>query len=163
MPADEKAVDVALEITKQIISISTAVLALTGVFFGSIEGMTSNQRTLLGATWISFFLAVLLGLIAFMISAGALAGTSGLAVVKRCDLKLVSALQIVVFFVAVFLMLIFAFGRLSLPGKMSASQTQPLQDKAQSLGNRSTKSLGETPNPGAPPESQRTEVRQPPR
>jgi hypothetical protein len=113
MSADEKAVDVALEIAKQIISISTAILALTGVFFEKLDGMTSYQRTLLATTWYVFFLAVLLGLVAFMISAGALAGKTGLAVVRRWDLRLVSALQIVAFFAAVLMMLIFARSRLS--------------------------------------------------
>ncbi|HXO18710.1 MAG TPA: OmpA family protein [Thermoanaerobaculia bacterium] len=112
MPAAEKAVDVALEITKQIIAISTAILALTGVFFEKIDGMTACQRTLLAATWGVLVLAVLLGLVEFMISAGALAGKTGLAVVNRPDLKLVAAFQVIVFFVAVLLMLIFAYSRL---------------------------------------------------
>ena len=129
MSAEEKAVDVALEIAKQIIAISTAILALTGVFFEKLDGMTGHQRTLLAVTWGVFFLAVMLGLVAFMISAGALAGTTGLAVVKRCDLRIVSALQIIVFFVAVLLMLIFAFSRLSSTTVKSPQRTQPAQEK----------------------------------
>jgi len=113
MSAQEKAVDVAMEIAKQIIAISTAILVLTGVFFEKLDGMTSFQRTLLAAAWGVFFLAVILGLVAFMISAGALAGKTGLDVVKRPDLRVVTALQVVVFFIAVLLMLIFAFSRLS--------------------------------------------------
>jgi len=128
--ADEKAVDVALEITKQIIAISTAILALTGIFFEHIDGMTHCQRTLLGATWIAFSFAVLLGLITLMIGAGGLAGNSGLAVVKRRDLKLISAFQILAFFAAVLLMLIFALGRLSSPGKMSPAQSRSHQEKS---------------------------------
>jgi outer membrane protein OmpA-like peptidoglycan-associated protein len=127
MPAEEKAVDVALEITKQIIAISTAVLALTGVFFEKLDSMTSWQRNLLAATWVVFFLAVLLGLGEFMICAGHLAGRAGLAVVNRSDLKGVAAAQIIVFFIAVLLMLIFAFSRLfsskEPPAQLQLSQT----------------------------------------
>jgi hypothetical protein len=133
MSAEEKAVDVALEIAKQIIAISTAILALTGVFFEKLEGMTGDQRTLLAATWGVFFLAVFLGLVAFMISAGALAGKTGLAVVKRWDLRIVSALQIIAFFVAVLLMLIFAFSRLSSTADKSRQRTPSAQEKTSGM------------------------------
>lgn len=107
-----KGLDVALEIDKQIITVATAVLALTATFFQSTEALSRWQQLLLGGSWCLFALAAMLGLIVFMICAGALTGDSGVAVIERLEVRLVAGSQILIFMLGIVALVLFALARL---------------------------------------------------
>lgn len=112
VPDLDKAFDVALEIDKQITAISTAVLALTAVFLDSDTRLSLTERRLLGASWVGFGVAVLLGVIILMIATGRLTTKPPSQVVNAGDFKTASGAQILSFLAAVIFMVVFAIMRL---------------------------------------------------
>lgn len=111
--SDAAGFELAIEIDKQIIAISTAVLTLTAVFFQTPASLNDCERWLLGVSWTLFGLAVVAGLIVFMYATGALTrGRTAAALPKEKRFRHLSGCQIILFLLAVLLMLAFALARL---------------------------------------------------
>jgi hypothetical protein len=74
----DKSIEVLLDLTKQMITLSTGFIALTITFRKDILGATHHGQTaILGAAWISFILCIVGGLLLLM----ALAGNLGSAAI----------------------------------------------------------------------------------
>lgn len=67
----KKAFDFAVDLTKQLITLSTAIITLTVTFSKDIIGMVDNaNRYLLLLSWIFFLVSILLGLLSLMALTG---------------------------------------------------------------------------------------------
>lgn len=67
----ERSFDLVAEITKQVLTLSTAIIALSVTFLGDFEeSMGSWERGLLTASWSLFSLAIITGLATLMALAG---------------------------------------------------------------------------------------------
>jgi len=72
-PKIEKSFDFAADLVKQLITLSTAVIAITITFAKDIIGVASSGNNfLLVSAWVSFFLTILFGVWALMALTGTL-------------------------------------------------------------------------------------------
>lgn len=67
-----KAVDFAADVVKQLLTLSTGILALTITFATDIVGDRKTPTVLLGISWIAYILSILLGLWALLAMTGEL-------------------------------------------------------------------------------------------
>ncbi|MEM6484622.1 MAG: hypothetical protein AAF662_06515 [Pseudomonadota bacterium] len=109
----EKAFDLAAELVKQIIALSTGIIALTVTFAKDLFGVSEGEiPTTLTAAWISLFLAIVFGVWALMAFTGTLdppERESGYApTINGANCRLAVFLQIVVFLLGIGLTIWFA-------------------------------------------------------
>jgi TRAP-type C4-dicarboxylate transport system permease small subunit len=68
----KKAVDFAADVVKQLLALSTGILALTITFATDIVGNRETPTVLLGISWIAYILSILFGLWALFAMTGEL-------------------------------------------------------------------------------------------
>jgi hypothetical protein len=110
--AGEKALEVALEIDKQIIAIAVGVLTISGTFVNPQDHMANGPRAVLAVCWGAFVLAVIFGVAVLMNVAGILTKGEASTAMARPDLKRLAGLQIIVFLIGVIALGLFGFMRL---------------------------------------------------
>jgi len=66
----ERAFDLIGEITKQVLTLSTAIITISIAFAKDFALLASDSKKLLGGAWILFLLAIISGLLTLMASAG---------------------------------------------------------------------------------------------
>lgn len=67
----ERAFDLVVEITKQVLTLSTGVVALSVTFLTDVASDASGAaRLVLGSSWVVFIVAVVLGMMTLMAAAG---------------------------------------------------------------------------------------------
>ena len=105
----KKAFDFAQESTKQIITLSTGVIALTITFSKDFATSTSGVRVIALWSWVFFLLSVLFGLWTLLALTGSLEPASGEArpSIRGRNVTLPSALQILMFFGALVLTVVY--------------------------------------------------------
>jgi hypothetical protein len=105
----EKAFDFAQEVTKQVLTLSTGVLALTVTFLKDIATAAPHSaRLCLEFGWLCFLLSVLFGVAALMSLSGNLA-TSAAPSIYSSNIKWPARLQLLLFLVGLLLTLIFGW------------------------------------------------------
>lgn len=108
---EEKAFDFAADVTKQQLTLSTAVITLTITFSNQLlQGVPSGTRHILLMAWGAYVLSILAGLITLMMLTGTLglsksalreAGKKSEAIsIYRVPVRIFAASQVVLFFVA---------------------------------------------------------------
>ncbi|MEP9385197.1 hypothetical protein [Nocardioides sp. KR10-350] len=120
----ERTFDLVSEITKQVITLSTGVMALTLTFWKDFAGHTSGvARVVLAVSWLLYILSILFGFLTLMASAGvqdrkgkalAVAEASrsdnekaaGAASIYSDNLRVFGAIQLAFFLVAIVLTVI---------------------------------------------------------
>src|SRR6476620_1315466 len=120
---DERAVaayGAAAEVTKQVITLATAVFALTLTFADRISQPGHGCRTLLEIAWVMYVVSVALGLFALMAMAGQIADpdtttyekgeTTVDDTINTWALRAPAVAQVLIFFAALVLTLIYGFG-----------------------------------------------------
>jgi hypothetical protein len=110
-PDLEKALDVALEVDKQVITISMAVLAISGSLIVSPEKLSFSQQLALGIAWVAFLASTIVGVLAFMNLAGILTKRSSTAAMRRRDFPAFVGVQLAAFLVGVLAFGAFGFTR----------------------------------------------------
>lgn len=107
----ERAFDVVVDITKQVLTLSTGVVALSVTFLTDVASDASAAaRFVLASSWISFILAVALGIMTLMAAAGVQreAGADGAPEpsIDAPNLRLLGAWQLIAFALGLLLMLV---------------------------------------------------------
>lgn len=105
----EKAFSFAQEVPKQLITLSTAVFALTLTFAEKIERPGSGGRVYLEWAWAWYLATILLGILTLMTLAGHInsAPEDGEDTIYTPGIALFSGLQILAFFAALILTLVY--------------------------------------------------------
>jgi hypothetical protein len=110
--ARDKAFDFANDTTKQLLTLSTAVLTLTITFLKDVLGgsATTVQKWLLAASWGLFLVSIAAGLVTMMALTGELEPKSGSVdpSIRARTVVIASGTQVITFFVGT--LLILAFG-----------------------------------------------------
>jgi hypothetical protein len=106
MDREEKAFEFAQETIKQILTLSTGIIALTVTFLKDVLPK-GTDTSLLEWAWGTYLGSILFGLIALMTLTGTLGDSSG--DINRGGVRAVAGAQIVLFFVALLLTILFGF------------------------------------------------------
>lgn len=111
---NERAFDTVVDITKQVLTLSTGVAALSVTFLTDVAGNAGpGARAFLAASWIAFILAVAFGLLTLMAAAGVQrdAGTQDADApsIYAKNLRLLGGVQLITFGVGLLLTLIAGF------------------------------------------------------
>lgn len=120
MDAEEKSLDFAHEVTKQFLSLATAVPALMITFAKDfVSPLGANVKVYAFWSWGCFLLSVLFGLLTLMAMTGLLAEraklgpdampAAGHGLAMRSNLRWFAGIQIVVFFVGMVFVVIFGW------------------------------------------------------
>jgi hypothetical protein len=106
----ERAFDVVTEITKQVLTLATGIIALTITFFKDFSAhATATARGVMACSWGMYVVSIVLGFMTLMASAGLQeqAGSDGnQPTIKARNLRLFGGAQLVSFFVAILLTVI---------------------------------------------------------
>jgi hypothetical protein len=112
MSANEKAFEFAQEVTKQLLSLSTGVIALTVTFLTDVAGNATANRSLLLAAWILFLVSIAFGILALMAMAGSLSKNREASIYDR-NIAIPASIQILTFFAGLTVSVIYGFTLLS--------------------------------------------------
>lgn len=113
-PRASKSFDFAADLVKQLITLSTAVIAITITFSKDIVGAGGEANNVwLISAWLGFFLAIIFGVWALMALTGSLAAPSGSAdlperSIGQANCQVPVGLQILSFLVAMGLTIAYA-------------------------------------------------------
>lgn len=101
--AEKKAFDFAQELTKQVITLSSGIIAVTISFVKDIAGPTApaGAKTLLAVSWGFYILAVIFGVVTLMALTGSLA--TGRTNITTNNARRPAAIQIASFVLALIL------------------------------------------------------------
>lgn len=107
----ERAFDTVVDITKQVLTLSTGVVALSVTFLTEVAGDAGpSARNVLAFSWVAFTLAVVLGLLTLMAAAGVQrdAGAEGADApsIDATNLRLLGGGQLITFGLGLILTLI---------------------------------------------------------
>lgn len=107
----ERAFDTVVDITKQVLALSTGVVALSVTFLTEVAGSAGPAaRAVLAASWIAFLFAVAFGLLTLMAAAGvqrdADAEGANAPSIDAANLRLLGGAQLLTFGVGLLLTLI---------------------------------------------------------
>jgi len=108
----QKAFEFALEATKQLITLATAVIALTVTFLTDVvEAAPSNSARVLQAAWVVYFLSIVAGVFALLSLAGNLErpGEGATPSIYRPNIVIFSLVQVISFCIAVLLTFVFGW------------------------------------------------------
>lgn len=105
----ERAFDLVTEITKQVLTLAAAIIALTITFVKDFAPHPSYHiKVLLGVSWCVYFISIVAGFMTLMASAGLQerASSSGSASINSGNLRFLGGAQIITFMVALILTVI---------------------------------------------------------
>ncbi|MCH8564633.1 hypothetical protein LTH96_02605 [Nesterenkonia sp. LB17] len=111
---NERAFDLVVEITKQVLTLSTGVIAISVAFLTDVARNSGDLvRWLLGVSWIVFLVAVIFGMLTLMAAAGiqreaAVEGAAAPTIDSR-NLKRLGGVQLISFGVALLLLMLAGF------------------------------------------------------
>jgi hypothetical protein len=106
--ATESAFSFAQEVTKQLITLSTAIIALTITFQKDVTSEApKSAHALLEIAWVLYIVSLAFGILTLMSLTSNLAGSS--PSINATDTRIVSALQIIVFVAALGFTVAFGF------------------------------------------------------
>ena len=111
-PRDEKAFDFALDLTKQLITVATAVIALTISLLTDVaKDASASTAVWLQFAWVLYFLSIACGIFTLMALTGSLADSDAEEPpsINEGKVRLFAGAQLFSFFVAVALTLVFGF------------------------------------------------------
>jgi len=111
-PRAQKAFDFAQEATKQLITLATAVIALTVTFLTDVvQAASSVSARVLQAAWILYFVSIVSGVFTLLSLAGNLEqpGDGGTPSIYRKSIRYLSLVQVISFCTAVLLTLVFGW------------------------------------------------------
>lgn len=111
-PRDEKGFDFALDLTKQLITVATAVIALTITFLTDVAKDASAWTAVwLQFAWVLYLVSIAFGIFTLMALTGTLADPKAKAPpsINAGNVRLFALAQQFSFFVAVALTLVFGF------------------------------------------------------
>ena len=106
----EKAFEFASDATKQLITLSTAIITITITFAKDIFGGSINNKALLMISWISFLLSIVFGVGTLLALTGELEQTENNQrepTIRKKNVTLPSILQILLFIIALSLTIVF--------------------------------------------------------
>jgi len=105
--AAAKAFDFAQDVTKQVLTLATAIIALTITFFKDFAGhSTYTVKVVMGASWIAYLVSVVLGLWTLMALTGTLEPlrpADARLSIQGTNVRLPALLQVMSFLVALIL------------------------------------------------------------
>lgn len=105
--AAAKAFDFAQDVTKQVLTLATAIIALTITFFKNFAGhATYDAKVIMGCSWIAYLVSVILGLWTLMALTGTLQPLSSANTrlsIQGMNVRLPASLQLFAFFIALIL------------------------------------------------------------
>jgi hypothetical protein len=110
-PGVEKAFDFAQDLTKQLIALCTAVIALTITFLTDVlQTAPESAVRFLQAAWVLYLVSILFGILTLMRLTGVLgkSGSGGPSINER-RIRLVATVQVLCFFMGVAFTLVFGF------------------------------------------------------
>lgn len=107
----ERAFDVIVDITKQVLTLSTGVVALSITFLTEVASNASNpSKVVLATSWIAFIIAILFGMLTLMAAAGVQrdADVDGALEpsIDAPNLRILGGVQLVAFGIGLILLLI---------------------------------------------------------
>lgn len=107
----ERSFDLISEITKQVLALSTGVVALSVTFLTDVaQDAGETARILLGSSWVAFALAIVFGMLTLMAAAGLQrdAGQNGAATptINAGNLRFLGGVQLLFFAVGMVLLLV---------------------------------------------------------
>ncbi len=111
-PQVEKAFDFAQEVTKQLITLATGVIALTITFLTEVIATdSSDSEQFLQAAWVLYLVSILLGILTLLSLTGNLErpGQGDGPSIYRANVVVFSIGQVLTFIAAVALTLVFGF------------------------------------------------------
>jgi hypothetical protein len=111
-PTAQKAFDFAQGATKQLITLATAVIALTVTFLTDVvKAASSGSARVLQLAWILYFVSIVSGVFTLLGLAGNLErpGNSGTPSIYRPNIVVFSLVQVLSFCIAVLLTLVFGW------------------------------------------------------
>jgi hypothetical protein len=111
-PRAEKAFDFALDVTKQLITLATAVIALTITFLTDVaKEASADTARWLQAGWVFYLVSIAFGILTLMALTGTLGDTksSDPPSINASNILMFAKVQVGSFFVAVALTLVFGF------------------------------------------------------
>jgi hypothetical protein len=105
--ATAKAFDFAQDVTKQVLTLATAIIALTITFFKDFANHASYAaEVIMGCSWIAYLISVILGLLTLMALTGTLqplrSESAGFSIQGR-NVRLPAVLQLLFFLIALIL------------------------------------------------------------
>ena len=107
----QKAFDFASEITKQLLTLSTGIIALTITFLKDyVEKVPPGTKWLSGAAWIMYLFSIICGIWTLMALTGTLQpkpGSDSKASIWGSNVRIPSALQILTFLLGTILTVVF--------------------------------------------------------
>lgn len=105
--ATAKAFDFAQDVTKQVLTLATAIIALTITFFKDFAGhATYSAEVVMGSSWIAYLVSVILGLWTLMALTGTLQPLRSATIelsIQGMNVRLPALLQLLSFLVALIL------------------------------------------------------------
>jgi hypothetical protein len=111
-PRDEKAFDFALDLTKQLITVATAVIALTITFLTDVaKDAPAGTAVWLQIAWILYLVSIAFGIFTLMALTGTLADPKAKEPpsINAGSTRRFAGAQVLSFFVAVALTMVFGF------------------------------------------------------
>lgn len=110
--SDHKAFDFAQDATRQLITLSTAVIALTVTFLTDVvKAASSGSARVLQLAWICYFISIVFGVFTLLGLAGNLErpGKTGKPSIYRLNIRVSSHVQVLSFCIAVLLTFVFGW------------------------------------------------------
>ena len=105
-----RAFDLVTEITKQVLTLATGIVAISITFFKDFASHSNaTARALIESSWVIYALSVLFGLMTLMACAGhqqSAADQSASTTINAGNIRLLGGVQLVLFFAAVVLTVI---------------------------------------------------------
>jgi hypothetical protein len=102
-----KAFDFAQDVTKQVLTLATAIIALTITFFKNFANHASHAaEVVMGCSWIAYLVSVILGLWTLMALTGTLQplrSTDTMISIQGTNVRLPASLQLLSFLIALIL------------------------------------------------------------
>jgi hypothetical protein len=111
----KRSFDLAAEATKQLITLSTAVLMLTATLFNHLFQASSRAKVCIAVSWVGFLLSIIFGIATLLALTGTLAGGSkpGRALsITKPNVRIMSFTQIGFFLIGMGLVIAAAISNL---------------------------------------------------